>query len=418
MGAATKMSDTKTRDLSFERQQSAKTPGAIWDAIILGAGAAGLMAGLTAAQRGKRVLLLDHARAAGEKIRISGGGRCNFTNLDASAKNYISSNPRFCISAMKAYTPRDFLALVERHNISWHEKAAGQLFCDDTAKDLIAMLIRELEDARGCLQLETEIKAVEKRDNLFHVATNRGSETARTLVVATGGKSIPKMGATGLGYDLAKQFGLKLQETRAALVPLTFSDNQKSFAASLAGLSVDAEVKFGKMCFREGLLFTHRGLSGPSILQISSYWQEGKPVMINLAPDGNCLETLTQARTVNPKQDVATCLSALLPKRLAKAIAEREGIKGHIAQMGDKLLRKLDDAVHRWQVHPVGTEGYRTAEVTLGGVDTKGLSSKTMQANDVSGLYFIGEVVDVTGQLGGYNFQWAWASGAAAGRAL
>nr|WP_319567424.1 NAD(P)/FAD-dependent oxidoreductase [Cohaesibacter marisflavi] len=416
------MPEDKTNTLSFETNPShnptGKPSGKLWDAIILGAGAAGLMAGITASGRGKRVLVLDHARKAGEKIRISGGGRCNFTNLDASAKNYISNNPRFCISALKAYTPKDFVKLIDQHAIAWHEKAAGQLFCDESAKDVVAMLLDELEAAGGRLLLGTEIKVVEQRDGLFHVATSRGSEQARALVVATGGKSIPKMGATGLGYDIAKQFGLDVLPTRAALVPLTFSDSQKTFAAGLAGLSVDAEVRFGKVRFREGLLFTHRGLSGPSILQISAYWQEGRPVTIDLAPDGNCLETLIAARKSNPKQDIATSLSTLLPKRLAKAIAEREGIKGHIAEQGDKMLRKLDEVVHRWQVVPVGTEGYRTAEVTLGGVDTKGLSSKTMQANAMPGLYFIGEVVDVTGQLGGYNFQWAWASGVAAGRAL
>lgn len=404
----------RTDTLAFTERSS----GGIWDAVILGAGAAGLMAGIVAARRGKRVLILDHARTAGEKIRISGGGRCNFTNLNTSAKNYLSSNPRFCISALKAYTPADFLKLVESHGIGWHEKTVGQLFCDESARDIVAMLLAELEEAGGRLQMGTEIKGVERRDGLFHVATGRGSEKARALVVATGGKSIPKMGATGLGYDIARQFGLEVLPTRAGLVPLTFSDSQKSFAAGLAGLSVDAEVRFGKVMFREGLLFTHRGLSGPSILQISSYWQEGNPVTINLAPGANCLESLMAARKSNPKQDVATSLSDILPKRLARAIIEREGIKGHIAEQGDKLLRKLDEAVHRWQVIPVGTEGYRTAEVTLGGVDTKALSSKTMQANDVPGLYFIGEVVDVTGQLGGYNFQWAWASGAAAGRAL
>ncbi len=407
-----------TASLASDEAGGAKSMGRLWDAIILGAGAAGLMAGIVAANRGKRILVLDHARVAGEKIRISGGGRCNFTNREVSAKNYISSNPRFCISALKAYAPQDFIKLIDSHGIAWHEKGLGQLFCDESAKDVVAMLLQELERAGGRLQLGTEIKAVERRGERFQVATSRGSEEAAALVVATGGKSIPKMGATGLGYDIARQFGLELLPTRAGLVPLTFSDSQKSFAAGLSGLSVDAEVRFGKVRFRHGLLFTHRGLSGPSILQISSYWQEGKPVTIDLAPDARCLENLMAARKSNPKQDVATSLSAFLPKRLAKAIVEREGASGHIAELGDKMLRKLDDAVHRWQVVPVGTEGYRTAEVTLGGVDTRGLSSKTMQANQVPGLYFIGEVVDVTGQLGGYNFQWAWASGAAAGRAL
>nr|WP_319483167.1 NAD(P)/FAD-dependent oxidoreductase [uncultured Cohaesibacter sp.] len=412
------MSEDKLNRRSDTLAFAERSSGGIWDAVILGAGAAGLMAGIVAARRGKRVLILDHARTAGEKIRISGGGRCNFTNLNANAKNYLSSNPRFCISALKAYTPANFLKLVDSHGIGWHEKTVGQLFCDESARDIVTMLLAELDDAGGRLQMGTEIKGIERRDGLFHVATGRGSEKARALVVATGGKSIPKMGATGLGYDIARQFGLEVLPTRAGLVPLTFSDSQKSFAAGLAGLSVDAEVRFGKVMFREGLLFTHRGLSGPSILQISSYWQEGNPVTINLAPGANCLESLMVARKSNPKQDVATSLSDILPKRLAKAIIEREGIKGHIAEQGDKLLRKLDEAVHRWQVIPVGTEGYRTAEVTLGGVDTRTLSSKTMQANDVPGLYFIGEVVDVTGQLGGYNFQWAWASGVAAGRAL
>nr|WP_321458581.1 NAD(P)/FAD-dependent oxidoreductase [uncultured Cohaesibacter sp.] len=389
-----------------------------WDAIILGAGAAGLMAGIVAARRGKRVLILDHARKAGEKIRISGGGRCNFTNRDVSAKNYLSQNPRFCISALKSFTPADFIKLLTSHGIEWHEKTLGQLFCNDSAKDIVTMLLSELDSAGGVLQLATEIKSIERRGEQFIVATSRGSESARALVVATGGKSIPKMGATGLAYDIAKQFGLEVLPTRAGLVPLTFSDSQKAFAAGLAGLSVDAEVSFAKTRFREGLLFTHRGLSGPSILQISSYWQEGKPIIVNLAPEDNCDERLMEARKSNPKQDVATCLSLLLPKRLAKAIAEREGGKGHVAELGDKTIRKLDEAVHRWQVLPVGTEGYRTAEVTLGGVDTRALSSKTMQANDVPGLFFIGEAVDVTGQLGGYNFQWAWASGHAAGRTL
>nr|WP_316861205.1 NAD(P)/FAD-dependent oxidoreductase [uncultured Cohaesibacter sp.] len=390
----------------------------VWDAIILGAGAAGLMAGLTAAKRGRKVLLLDHARRAGEKIRISGGGRCNFTNRNTTASNFLSDNPRFCLSALKAFTPGDFLRLVEAHGIGWHEKTLGQLFCDDTARDIVTLLVDELTFAGGTLCLDTGIKAVEKRDNLFHVATSRGSEKALSLIVATGGKSIPKMGATGLGYDIARQFGLAITQTRPGLVPLTFSEEQKAWSTPLVGLSLDALVSFGKTSFREGLLFTHRGLSGPSILQISSYWQEGKAIRINLAPDAGCLEILTSARTLSPKQDVATVLANLLPKRLARAICEREGVKGHIAELGDKALRKLDQAVHDWQLIPVGTEGYRTAEVTLGGVDTRAISSKTMEAVDVDGLYFVGEVLDVTGQLGGYNFQWAWSSGHAAGNAV
>lgn len=390
----------------------------LWDVIILGAGAAGLMAAITAGRRGKKVLLLDHGRKLAEKIRISGGGRCNFTNLKTSEKNFLSANPRFCLSALRGYTPKDFLAMVEEHGIRWHEKTLGQLFCDESANQIIDMLFAEMKDAGGSLRLQTEIRDVSQIDGQFVVATTKGTERAAALVVATGGKSIPKIGATGLGYDIARQFGLAITPTRAALVPFTFSEQQKSWSVPLSGLSVDAEVRIGKTRFREGLLFTHRGLSGPSILQISSYWEEGKPVLINLAPDTNCLESLQQARKDHPRQDVATCLAAILPKRLAKAICEREGIKGHIAELGDKTLRKIHEAVHNWSVTPMGTEGYRTAEVTLGGVDTKGLSSKTMEAKDVPGLYFIGEVVDVTGHLGGFNFQWAWASGHAVGKAV
>lgn len=390
----------------------------IWDAVILGAGAAGLLAAITAARRGRKVLVLDHARKPAEKIRISGGGRCNFTNLGTSHKNFLSSNPNFCRSALKGYSPRDFLDLVDDHGIGWHEKTLGQLFCDDSAVQIIDMLLTELREAGGFLRLGTEIASVEKTGEQFRISTGKGSEVARALVVATGGKSIPKIGATGLGYDIARQFGLAMTATRPALVPLTFSEEQKAWSVPLSGLSVDAEVKMGKVVFREGLLFTHRGLSGPSILQISSYWQEGKPILINLAPGQKALEILREARTAQPRQDIATVLSTILPKRLARALCEREGARGRIAEMSDKVLRRLDEAVHRWSVTPIGTEGYRTAEVTLGGVDTRALSSRTMEANDHPGLYFVGEVLDVTGHLGGYNFQWAWASGHAAGSAL
>ena len=393
-------------------------PEDIWDAVVIGAGAAGLMTALTAAERGRKCLVLDHARKPAEKIRISGGGRCNFTNLGTSEKNFLSSNPRFCISALRSYRPQHFLARIDAHGIAWHEKTLGQLFCDDSATQVIDMLLGDLRQAGGTLRLETEVKGIEKRGDIYHIATNRGMEQARALVIATGGKSIPKIGASGFGYEIARQFGLTVTETRAALVPFTFSDAQKAWSDPLAGLSVDAEVRIGKTIFREGLLFTHRGLSGPSILQISSYWREGTPVIINLAPGQDCLEILAVARREHPKRDVATALSVMLPKRLAKAICEREGVKGHIAEQSDKSLRKLEEAVHRWAVTPIGTEGYRTAEVTLGGVDTQALSSKTMEAKDVPGLYFVGEVLDVTGWLGGYNFQWAWASGFAAGQAV
>lgn len=389
-----------------------------WDVVVLGAGAAGLMAAITAANRGKKTLILDHARKPAEKIRISGGGRCNFTNIGAEPANFLSSNPRFCISALKGYSAEDFIELVERHQIPWHEKTLGQLFCDDSAQDIIAMLLAELRQAGGKLQLETNIRSVSREDEGFLVATNKGAEFANSLIVATGGKSIPKMGATGLGYDIARQFGHAIIETRAALVPFTFAEEQKAWPVPLSGLSLDAEVKCGKTSFREGLLFTHRGLSGPSILQISSYWREGLPITINFLPDIALFDELVTARKSHPKQEIITILSGFLPKRLARAILDREKLSGPIAQLGDKALRRLSDAVNRWQVTPMGTEGYRTAEVTLGGVDTREISSKTMQSNLVPGLFFIGEVLDVTGQLGGYNFQWAWSSGFAAGKAV
>lgn len=386
------------------------------DVLVLGGGAAGLMCGIEAAKRGRRVLVIDHAKRPADKIRISGGGRCNFTNLHCTPANFLSQNPRFCVSALKRYTQQDFLALVEKHRIAWHEKTLGQLFCDNSAKDIIRMLLDELEAAGGTLQLETGIKAVEKPDEWFSVATSKGPLKAKSLVVATGGPSIPKMGATGFGYDLARQFGLEVVPPRAALVPLTFSDANKDLCARLAGISVDACVSFGKTVFREGLLFTHRGLSGPSILQISSYWQEGNPISVDLLPQTDVFEALRNARRDNPKQDLRTSLTQLLPNRLAEELAKAFSLGGRLADQSDKVLRRASDQLNRWQLTPVGTEGYRTAEVTLGGVSTKELSSKTMESSTVPGLYFIGEVVDVTGHLGGFNFQWAWSSGHAAGQ--
>ncbi|WP_299810595.1 NAD(P)/FAD-dependent oxidoreductase [uncultured Roseibium sp.] len=388
------------------------------DVLILGGGAAGLMCAIEAAKRGRKVLVIDHASKPAEKIRISGGGRCNFTNLNCSPANFLSQNPRFCVSALKRYTQHDFLALVEKHRIAWHEKTLGQLFCDDSARDIIRMLLSELEAAGGTLQLETEIKAVEKPDERFSVSTSKGPLRASSLVVATGGPSIPKMGATGFGYDLARQFGLNVIAPRAALVPLTFSDANKDLCSRLAGVSLDAIVSFQKTRFREGLLFTHRGLSGPSILQISSYWEEGKPVSVNLAPQSDVFETLRAARQRSPKQDLKTALGTLLPNRLVEELANAFQLKGRLADQSDKVLRRTADQVNNWQLTPVGTEGYRTAEVTLGGVDTKELSSKTMESSKLPGLYFIGETVDVTGHLGGFNFQWAWSSGHAAGQVV
>lgn len=389
------------------------------DVLIIGAGAAGLMCAIEAARRGRRVLVVDHAKKPAEKIRISGGGRCNFTNLHCSPANYLSQNQRFCVSALKRYTQQDFLALVDRHRIAWHEKTLGQLFCNDSAQDIIDMLLGELRKAGGKLQLETAVTGIEALPGGgFSVATTRESLKSSSLVVATGGPSIPKMGATGFGYDVARQFGLKVIPPRAGLVPLTFSDSNRELCKRLAGVSVDAIVSFGKTSFREGLLFTHRGLSGPSILQISSYWQEGQPITVNLAPETDVFETLRELRSASPKQDLKTALGAVLPKRLADELATEHGLSGRLADQSDKVLRRAGDAINRWQLTPVGTEGYRTAEVALGGVDTGELSSKTMEARKVPGLYFIGEVVDVTGHLGGFNFQWAWSSGHAAGQVV
>ncbi len=377
------------------------------------------MCAIEAARRGRRVLVVDHAKKPAEKIRISGGGRCNFTNLYCSPANYLSQNQRFCVSALKRYTQQDFLALVDRHRIAWHEKTLGQLFCNDSAQDIIDMLLGELRKAGGKLQLETAVTGIEALPGGgFSVATTRESLKSSSLVVATGGPSIPKMGATGFGYDVARQFGLKVIPPRAGLVPLTFSDSNRELCKRLAGVSVDAIVSFGKTSFREGLLFTHRGLSGPSILQISSYWQEGQPITVNLAPETDVFETLRGLRSASPKQDLKTALGAVLPKRLADELATEHGLSGRLADQSDKVLRRAGDAINRWQLTPVGTEGYRTAEVALGGVDTGELSSKTMEARKVPGLYFIGEVVDVTGHLGGFNFQWAWSSGHAAGQVV
>ena len=386
------------------------------DVLVLGGGAAGLMCAIEAAKRGRQVMVLDHAKRPADKIRISGGGRCNFTNLHCSPANFLSQNPRFCVSALKRYTQQDFLGLVEKHRISWHEKTLGQLFCDNSAQDIIQMLLSELEAAGGVLQLETSISAVSKPDDRFSVATSKGPVRAKSLVVATGGPSIPKMGATGFGYDLARQFSHDVIAPRAALVPLTFSDANKDLCARLSGVSVDAEVSFKKTTFREGLLFTHRGLSGPSILQISSYWEEGRPISVNLLPGTDVFDVLRSARSTTPKQDLKTGLTQLLPSRLVDELSQAFQLKGRLADLSDKVLRRCSEQLNRWQLTPVGTEGYRTAEVTLGGVNTKELSSKTMESTKVPGLYFIGEVVDVTGHLGGFNFQWAWSSGHAAGQ--
>lgn len=389
-----------------------------FDVVILGAGAAGMMCAIVAGRKGRRVLLLDHAKTPGEKIRISGGGRCNFTNIHASGRNYLSGNPHFVKSALARFTARDFLAMVEGHGIPWHEKTLGQLFCDNSAKDIIAMLISEMKAANVEMRLQTEVNTVEKTEGGFRLATSSGPVEAKSVVVATGGKSIPKMGATGFAYDIARQFGLKLVETRPGLVPFTLDPNTLEKLAPLAGVAVDAEVRHGKTAFREALLFTHRGLSGPAILQISSFWREGDDVTISIEPDAPIADVLKAARKSNGKQAAQTVLSEILPKRLAQFFAENQGLKGHVADLSDKAIQSLAASIQSWVIRPAGSEGYRTAEVTLGGIDTQELDSKTMQAKSVPGLYFIGECVDVTGWLGGYNFQWAWSSGYACGDAL
>ncbi|WP_320188287.1 NAD(P)/FAD-dependent oxidoreductase [Agrobacterium rosae] len=384
--------------------------------LILGAGAAGMMCAIRAGQRGRSVIILDHAKAPGEKIRISGGGRCNFTNVHAAPKNYLSSNPHFAKSALARYTPRDFIALVEKHRIPWHEKTLGQLFCDDSAKDIIRMLLAEMQAVGVKLRLQTEISSVEViPTGGFRVATSSSIIETDSLVLATGGKSIPKMGATGFAYRIAEQFGLGIIETRPGLVPLTLEPTQLEKLSALSGIAVPAEISHGKTSFNEALLFTHRGLSGPSILQISSYWREGDEVRLKMEPDLDIVGHLKAAKKTNGRQSAQTVLGEILPKRLAQHVVERAGVTGTLGDMSDKTLSALTAAVQDWSIKPSGSEGYRTAEVTLGGVDTTHLDSKSMQAKTVSGLYFIGECVDVTGWLGGYNFQWAWASGHAAG---
>ncbi|MBD9454516.1 NAD(P)/FAD-dependent oxidoreductase [Rhizobium sp. RHZ02] len=388
------------------------------DVIVIGAGAAGMMCAIRAAQRGRSVIVLDHAKSPGEKIRISGGGRCNFTNIHAGPKSFLSANPHFCKSALARFTPSDFIAMVDRHRIAWREKTLGQLFCDDSAKDIIRMLLDEMQAAGAALHLRTEIADVEKSGEGFRISTSEGAYECRSLVIASGGKSIPKMGATGFAYRIAEQFGLPMVETRPGLVPLTLDQATLESLSDLPGISAPAEIRHGKTAFREALLFTHRGLSGPAILQISSYWREGEDITVDIEPDVDLFEHLKAAKRVNGRQSAQTALAEILPKRLAQYLADREGIVGHMADLSDKVLARLAEAVQSWKIKPSGSEGYRTAEVTLGGIDTTGLDSRTMAAKSIPGLYFIGECVDVTGWLGGYNFQWAWASGFVAGESL
>ncbi len=378
-----------------------------FDVIVAGAGAAGLMCALRAGQRGRSVLLLEHADKVGKKILISGGGRCNFTNLLSRPEAFLSANPRFCKSALARYTQHDFIALVETHRIAWHEKTLGQLFCDGSARQIVAMLLAECAAAGVDVRVAHRITDIAKADG-FMVSTDHGAFSSASLVLATGGLSIPKMGATGFAHDVARRFGLALTETRPALVPLTVK------VPELSGVSLDVVARLGRAGFREAMLFTHRGLSGPAILQISCYWREGQEICIDLLPDTDAASFLKERKRTRPKAELRTVLAEALPQRLAHWLAP----EGTMAARRDRDLEALAARLKAWKIVPDGTEGYAKAEVTVGGIDTSGLSSRTMEARQVPGLYVIGEAVDVTGWLGGYNFQWAWSSGWAAGEAV
>ena len=387
-----------------------------FDAIVLGAGGAGMMCAAVAGQRGRRILLLDHADAPGKKILISGGGRCNFTNIHSAPDRFLSANPRFAVSALARYTPGDFISLVERHRIAWHEKTLGQLFCDGSARQIVAMLLDECAAGGVELALGDPVADIAHADARFRLAFGPRLAEAPALVIATGGPSIPKLGATGFAYDLARRFGLKVVEPRPALVPLTLNREEALFHA-LSGVSTEVVATAGKAAFREAALFTHRGLSGPAILQISSYWRPGDPIHIDFLPRAKP-GWLREAKRATPRAGLKIILSRHLPERLAEALAERLALAGNLADLPDRKLEEAERRLAQWRFTPNGTEGFAKAEVTVGGIATAGLSSKTMAAAKLPGLHAIGEAVDVTGWLGGYNFQWAWASGWAAGEAV
>jgi len=389
-----------------------------YDVLIIGGGAAGLMCAAVAGQRGRRVLLVEHANRVGKKILMSGGGRCNFTNLGTAPDNFLSQNPHFCKSALARYTPWDFIALVERHGIGYHEKELGQLFCDESSRQIVTMLLDECAAAGVDMRVDCAVQDVAWDEGQYTVQTAHGAVTATSLVVATGGLSIPRMGATGFGYALARQFGHAVLPTRAGLVPLTLSGTHLDHYADLSGVSLPIESVCDGQRFRGGLLFTHRGLSGPSILQISSYWQPGSELRLDLLPDQDVASWLLEQQGQRPGAELRTVLAERLPKRLAQRLCEQWFDNRPLRQYRAAQLRDIAGRVESWPMTPSGTEGYRTAEVTLGGVDTRELSSVTMESRRLPGLYFIGEVVDVTGHLGGYNFQWAWACGVAAGQAV
>lgn len=373
-----------------------------------------MMCAITAGARGRSVLLLDHADAPGKKILISGGGRCNFTNIHCRPENFVSENKHFCKSALARYTQHDFIALVDKHKIPWHEKTLGQLFCDSSANDIVNMLLAECDAAHVDLRLSHSVLKIAHEDQ-YVVKTNKAQFTSGSLVLAAGGLSIPKMGATSFAHDTAKQFGLSVINVRPGLVPLTLSGKDKEFATPLSGIAMPCIAKHKKTSFREAALFTHRGLSGPAVLQISSYWHAGDPISLNISPDEDMRAYLLDQKREHPKQEIQTILSKILPNRLAVALCTSFNLAGRITDITDKSIGAFGDTLNCWQITPAGTEGYAKAEVTLGGVDTAELSSQTMEAKNVPGLYFIGEAVDVTGWLGGYNFQWAWASGYIAG---
>ncbi len=388
-----------------------------WDVIVIGAGAAGLFCAIEAAKRGRKTLVLDNGKRIGRKILMSGGGRCNFTNIYASPANYLSQNPHFCKSALSRYTQWDFIALVQQYGIAYHEKTLGQLFCDDSAKDIVDMLQQECDKAGVSIALQQDIQNVSFADGVYTVTTAQLSRSCQSLVVACGGLSLPNLGATAYGFQLAEQFGLKVLPVRAALVPLTWQPADKAVFEEISGVSLPVTAKANDVVFPEDMLFTHRGLSGPAILQISSYWQPGDELIINLAPQQDLNAFLLEQQQKHPEQELKTILSRLLPKRLVEKLLELNLFQNQpIKALQGKAIQRLADSLTHYVFKPNGTEGYRTAEVTLGGVDTNELSSKTMEAKKQPGLYFVGEVVDVTGWLGGYNFQWAWASGWVAGQ--
>ncbi len=385
------------------------------DVAIIGGGAAGLMCALTAGQRGRRVLVIEHANRCGKKILMSGGGRCNFTNTGTTPQQFLSDNPHFCKSALARYTPADFIAMVDRHGIAWHEKELGQLFCDESSKQIVAMLLAECESAGVEIRTNCAVESVAAAEGGYALKTSSGAIRCQSLVIATGGLSIPSMGATGFGYELARQFGHEVLPTRAGLVPLTLSGKHQEHYADLAGVALPVSAHCGKARFDNALLFTHRGISGPSVLQISNYWEPGRELWFNLLPDRDAGDWLAQQRQTRPDAELKTALGEALPKRFAQRLCEQFLDNRPMRQFDPPQLREIAAKISHWPITASGTEGYRTAEVTLGGVDTREVSSATLESKRAPGLYFIGEVLDVTGWLGGYNFQWAWASGHAAG---